>query len=175
MATTVEEVAEQVRFILGYPSQELLPASALTMIINSYLPYYPIPDQSCELTYFSAIASMNFIIRKLGASGSGLGGSKLKEKEGNVEYEEEYKEGGLIDYWKDELKRFKDDPSTLLPCLKDLPVNITPQSGYLLFGGVSQEEVSRVENDIDSYSAVDEAYQDYTEVSERLPTRNLRG
>lgn len=169
MATTVEEVADQVRFILGYPSQDLLPDAALTMIINNYLPYYPLTTKDCELIYFSVIAAINFIIRSLGASGSGIGGSKLREKEGNVEYEEDYREGGLIDYWKDELKRFKDDPSVLLPCLKDLPVTITPQSGYMLFGGVSKEEVNRVNTDTDSYSVCDEAFDS------QLPRRRLLG
>lgn len=174
MACTEQEVADQVRFILGYPDQELLPDAALTIIIQSYIPYYPLDTNCCELIYFSAIAAMNFIIRNLGASGSGLGGSKLREKEGNVEYEEDYREGGLIEYWKSELKRFKDDPAVLLPCLKDLPINITATSGYLLFGGVSQEEVDRVNEDLDSYNAYTEGFEDIKDQI-GIPNRVLRG
>jgi hypothetical protein len=58
----------------------------------------------------------------------------------------------------------------LLPCLKDLPISLTPNSGYLLFGGVSKEEVDRVDSDGDSFSVFDETFEDY-----EVPIKRLLG
>lgn len=171
MVATVEDIAAKVNFVLGYPSEDILPQAALTLIITNYLPYYPLETKECELTYFSCVAAVDFIIRKLGGNGSGLGGSRLREKEGNIEYEEAYSSGnGVVEFWKSELKRFKADPSVLLPCLKDLPITLTPNSGYLLFGGVSKEEVGRVDSDGDSFSVFDETFEDY-----EVPIKRLLG
>ena len=173
MSCTVEEVVASVQFILGFPDESVLPASVITTIVNNYVPYYDLTDHCCELTYFSAIASMEFLIKKLGGSGEGIGGSRIEEREGSVQVKQEFNKDGLVDFWKDELKRFKDHPSDLLPCMRDV-LSSSASNGYIVFGGVSKEEVDRVNSDSDSYNAIDEAFEDI-DYQIGLPNRTLRG
>jgi len=170
LACTVEEVVEQVQFVLGMPDESVLPTSVVTIIVNNYTPYYDLTDYCCELIYYSAIACIEFMIRKLGQSVDGLGGGSRTEKDGTTSISVSSGSGnGIVDFWKNELKRFRNDPSTLLPCMREVKHNITASSGYIIMGGVSKLEVDRVNSDPDSYSAEDGAFDSI------LFDRDLRG
>lgn len=173
MACTTEEVVLNVQFIMGFPDEAILPPSVITLVMNKYLPYYTLEDNCCELIYFTAIACMEFLIKKLGGSGEGLGGASFEEKEGGVTVKQSFGKVGVLDFWKDELKRFRNNPEALLPCMREV-LAARDANGYIIFGGVSAKEVDRVNNLPDRFNAEDEFFSDL-DYQLGMPKRNLRG
>ena len=115
---TQEEVLTSVYLVLGNPSTDLLPNEVVNHFIDQWEILFPLDTKSCMLTYKTVISSVNYMISKLTNEGDGVdGGTKRREKEGDVEIEEEYKNGSLAGSWSDWLDMFLKDPTLLLPCL----------------------------------------------------------
>lgn len=115
---TQEEVLTNVYLVLGNPPTTLLPNEIVNHFIDQWEILYTLDTKSCMLTYKTIISCVNYMISKLTIEGDGVtGGVKRKEKEGQVEIEEEFKSGSLVDSWKDWLNTFLKDPSQFLPCL----------------------------------------------------------
>ncbi|UUW39732.1 hypothetical protein VP14_045 [Vibrio phage VPMCC14] len=115
---TQEEVLFTVYLVLGNPSEDLLPQEIVNHFIDQWEVLYPLDTDSCLLTYKTVISSTNYILSKLTNEGDGdTEGIRRREREGDVEIEEEYKNGSPAQGWRKWLDAFLKDPTLLLPCL----------------------------------------------------------
>ncbi len=157
MAFTITDVNEEIRFLLGDLSLSSISDENLNRIIQKSVDRHSLEDEDfCIVTYESLLASLQWLVNKEQAttgSGSGII-SKKREKVGDVEVQVEYtsSSSGEPSGWENLLDKFNNDPTLVCESLAYLAKS---DLGYALFGGVSQKEYDRVNDNPDSRNGYD--------------------
>lgn len=144
-----DKVKERVRFYLSGITEEDLPDLLLSVIIeNCILKYEDSQVYEDDVTYCSLMESLKYLIKQswLESGSESSGGLKRrKEKEGGVEYENEYHadSSGSSSGWEKLYDYYLKNPSDVAPCLEEGKGNVF---GLISIGGTKQDKYIEVEN-----------------------------
>lgn len=163
MAFTIEQVNTDVRYYLGgLPTSELTDdilndIITRTMTRNSL--DLNVDSDYCKSVYHSLLETLRYLIRNniSSSAGAGSGGGKIKslsEKVGDVQIRTEYMDGSSASDsgWGDLYDDYLANPQYICEELSDLAKS---SFAGVYFGGVSQSEYDRVNNDQDSRNGWD--------------------
>lgn len=152
----VVEVNEYLRFWLGNVGTSLISDNDLNRIIQMVIDRNP-EYTGCDVTYYSAVEVLKFLIRvdqkgSTGTVGSGEIKSR-KEKIGNVEVTTSYDTSGTsstVSGWDRVLEDLLGNSSSIGCAITTGGAGGATSTGSVLIGGVSQAEIERVNNNPDS-------------------------
>lgn len=156
MALDPNAIADRVRFLLGNPSEEILPNDILLQIVNECIAKIGDDDSLyCQVLQCSLMETLRYLIRQSQIPSSPNGGSvrRRKEKRGRTEIEEEYQQTSAGDPsgWEQMYEDYQQHPEWICDEL------VTERTGeYLVkIGGVRQDEFDSIVKDSNSKSAYD--------------------
>lgn len=157
MAFTIADVNEEIRFLLGDLSVSVISDENLNKIIQRSVDNHSLEDEDfCVVTYESLLSTLQWLVNKEQATSSTAGGSisQKKEKVGDVEIQVSYtsSSSGEPSGWENLIEKFNNDPTLVCESLAYLAKS---DLGYALFGGVSQKEYDRVNDNLDSRNGYD--------------------
>ena len=159
MAFTIESVRTDIRYYLGGASDSVITDTVLDDIITRTMTRYSLDfnldSDYCKTVYYSLLETLRYLIRSNSTSDGSSGGDvkERKEKVGDLELTLKYSEGSdAEDGWGDLYDDFLSNPQYVCEELKDLAVSSFPS---VYFGGVSQKEYNRVNNNRDSRNGWD--------------------
>lgn len=157
MALDPNEISTRVRFLLGNPSESVLPEDLLLQIINDCILKIGSDDEFyCEVVQCSLLETLRYLIRKDQQPSAGGGGgalTKRREKRGKTEVEETYSSDseGTIGGWQDMYDDYLEHPEWICESLAYVGAG-----KYLVnIGGVRQDQSANVLCDQNSRSAYD--------------------
>ena len=150
-----DSVKTSVRFFMGGITEEDLPDSILSVIVeNCILKFEDSQIYTNDVVYCSLLDSLKYLIRQSWAedgSESTGGLKRRKEKEGGVEYENEYHadSSSTSSGWEKLYDYFISNPADIAPCLEEERGNTF---GLISIGGTKQDKSAEVENNLNNKS-----------------------
>ena len=150
-------ISDYIRFWLGGLSESDVPQTVLSRIVQMVIDRDATYTE-CDVIYHSTIDLLGYLIRQgakgnAGSAGSGAISSR-REKVGNTDIEITYDvgtSGGVTSSWQSVLDDLKSDPNSIgCTVSQDSTPIAVKDLGVPHFGGVSQKEYDRVNNDTDS-------------------------
>lgn len=157
----MNDLIDRILFAMALDSGDI-PDEVITYYLNEWQTVYP--NSECLVLHNTVVSLYEWLIRD--ASKSATGGGKIKEREGDVEIEED-EVNKAVD-WESALTSYLDSPWSAFPsCREELGKGI---SGRIKVGGVDETEIDRVKCGID---VRDGQASEISGVRQRDPYRNF--
>lgn len=157
MALDPNAISERVRFLLGNPSEAILPEEILLQIINECIAEIGDDDELyCEVVQCSLMNTLRYLIRQSQIPSSPNGGTvkRRKERRGRTEIEEEYQSGSSVtNGWQDMYDDYLQHPEWICDSLA--PDLTNRNFGKVTIGGVRKDIVKGIKKDPNSNTAYD--------------------
>lgn len=161
MAFTIEQVNTDIRYYLGGLPTSTLTDDILNDIITRTMTRnsldFNVDSDYCKSVYYSLLESLRYLIRNNISSSAISGGGEIKskmEKVGQIQIKTDYMEGSSAadSGWDDLYDDYLANPQYICEELADLAKS---SFAGVYFGGVSQSEYDKVNNNQDSRNGWD--------------------